>query len=425
MPMRINRLAAELQVPPTALLAWLADQGHGRYAREDQQLPDDLTRLARVRVRDIGAQARVTASSPPAPGAGGAAAPPATPPPPVPTIVEGADDAAMLAALFADVRPLSGRPPPPTRTLAVRPPAVRPPAPAPSPAPGRAPSTVAPARTEAPPPATGTPPRAAPTPAYVGTLEARVAELEDALARERAARSREAEVAARDAMSASAATDALTRRLAAAETRADALQATLDAAAADAQTARPVTLRTLLEARGLVGDDEIHLAFRALGDARLASEIAGVLRLAQPAELAEVLSLRLSLRARGESAPAHGACAVVEVPAERADAADIAPAVGRLSTACLVNGVRAIAWIGGAPHQHRALRERLDPRIRVHTFGPDRLPHASLDVDACFAWDPARARAVPGALSLSARSFPLAVDEAARALSERPAPGSP
>jgi hypothetical protein len=420
MPMRITRLAGELQVPPSALLAWLAAQGHSRYAREDQQLPDDIARLARARVRDITVQSRLTTDPTRSAGAGGAAAPPATPPRPAPSIAEAPADMDLLATVFADVRPLSGRAEAARPKQAVAPPRGGPAPRSAAPAPKPPPPTAAPAPAAVP---TSAAERAAPSTGYVRTLEARVTELETALAHAHAARLRDTEAASRAASDAAADIVGLGSRLADAEAARDSLRATLDAVTADAAAQRPVTLRALLEARGLVGDDEIHLAFRALGEGRMAAEIAGAARLSTPGELAELLSLRLSLRARGEPPPTHGACAVVEVPAERADAAGIAPSVARLSTACLIHGVRAIAWIGGAPHHHRALRERLDPRIRAHTFGPDRLPHASLAVDARFLWDPARALSVPGAVTLSARTFALALDQAARALSDGAPPG--
>ena len=127
-----------------------------------------------------------------------------------------------------------------------------------------------------------------------------------------------------------------------------------------------LSLRRALEARGLIGEDEMSQALRAVADARRARELLDGLFVADPDAFSAWLDDRVLLLGPDEVAP--GGLIGVHVPAERGEGSASPhnrPALTRLATACLVRGVRRLVVIGGTGAAQRVLREGMDPRIEL------------------------------------------------------------
>lgn len=134
----------------------------------------------------------------------------------------------------------------------------------------------------------------------------------------------------------------------------------------------PSTIRAACERRGLLSDDEIAAALRALLDAHRVSELAR-LALAQPEALDELLWERVLLLAEEDAVPAG--VVAVRVPPDRSEGRSASPnrsAMSRFTTACLVHNVKRVVIVGGSPAYHRLLKEGIDPRIDLRLIQGDR-----------------------------------------------------
>lgn len=137
---------------------------------------------------------------------------------------------------------------------------------------------------------------------------------------------------------------------------------------------RSASARALLEARGLVGDSELDLILRGLGDLH---EGAGLIELlsATDVEAAQLwLEDRVALVcASCTAAPGR---AVLSVPPARCDVcggSDIRRAVRRFQDAALLSGLGRVVIVGGSPQYHRQLRALVnDPRITLNLIPGDR-----------------------------------------------------
>ncbi len=161
------------------------------------------------------------------------------------------------------------------------------------------------------------------------------------------------------------------------------LRAELEARSAEPKPGLPQTLKALAAARGLLSEDELAVALRALLDAHRAAPLYELLVARNNEAVAAFLAERLVLAAEGE-APPSGVVAV-RVPAERSELKEegaIRKALDRFSTACLVNGKKRVVFVGGSPSYRRQLREGLDPRIDVRFVEGDqrRIPKAEADL---------------------------------------------
>ena len=144
--------------------------------------------------------------------------------------------------------------------------------------------------------------------------------------------------------------------------------------------AEAVSLRTVAERRGLRGEDELAVALRGLLDAHRIPDLARLV-VARPGDVELLLRDRVILLTKEEPAPTG--LVAVRVPPDRSEGR-LAPlnraALVRFSSACLVNGVRRVAVVGGSLSQHRVLKEGVDPRVELVLLPPGqrRLPTADL-----------------------------------------------
>ncbi len=128
-------------------------------------------------------------------------------------------------------------------------------------------------------------------------------------------------------------------------------------------------LRTLLAARGLLGDHEAGQALGALVQARLVAPLLDGLVAMEPERTARLLSERLVLASAETVERVPAGRAVVEIPAERCEVTgglDLVASGRRFTDACMLNGWTRVAIVGGNAWQHRVLGEDLvDARIRL------------------------------------------------------------
>ncbi len=125
-------------------------------------------------------------------------------------------------------------------------------------------------------------------------------------------------------------------------------------------------LRSLLEARGLRGEDEMGAALAALAGARRLGPLLTQFSTAHPDTFADFLVERLALTAPGES-PDAGRVAV-EVEANRSDllaTGAVNRAIAAFSEACLLAGKRRVLIVGGSPSYRKALQAGMDARIQL------------------------------------------------------------
>jgi hypothetical protein len=387
--MRIRKLAKELETDERAVMDLLVSLGHARYTDPEQQLPGAVEAQIRRHAREL-------------PKVGPA---PVLPTPRArPAEAAAEPDHAFFERAMAQVRPLAApprkapapRPPAPPPVKGGGPPAEKSPAPAAS---GKA--TAAPPAGKPPPATAGRAAAAAPTgkaaPAAPGKAAPGKAAPEKAApgARPAPGASRAlVKVPAVELDAALARVATLEAGLADALARAEAVEAELRETrerlgtlehsfaevdqhrrelqrAASAATAS-APLRACFERRGLLGDDEIAVAIRALLDAHRVSELARI-EVADPAAVEEWLWERVLLLAEDESTP-PGVVAV-RVPAERSEGVSSSAnraAMSRFSTACLVRNRKRIVIVGGSPAYHRILREALDPRLDVRLIPGNR-----------------------------------------------------
>ena len=163
--------------------------------------------------------------------------------------------------------------------------------------------------------------------------------------------------------------DALRAANEALEARVGAVERQFGGRAQEAPTG--ASLRQVLEARGLRGDDEMERAFVALADARRLRELLDLVRVADAAPLERYFDERLILVGQGLDAPPG--IPAVKVAPERSEVAAtpaLRSALTRLSTALLLTGHRRLVVAGGRAAHHRALRDGLDPRIELRSLLP-------------------------------------------------------
>jgi hypothetical protein len=375
--MRIRKLAKDLETDETALMEMLRGLGHVRYTDPEQQLPGAIEAQLRRHARDL----------------------PKTPPPqPFPTprarpLPDAEPDLALFERAMATVRPIGPQPKAPPRAVRAAP--VSPPRPPAGPpvephrgkvpeigAPRRVVSTIpaaAPVASVQPAPRALTTKPAAPAAARAPDPAERIAAAEARLVEEQA-RVKALEVRLSDAEARIEA--ALTREadlLVRAETLATSLeevdshrrQLQRDAGAVPEPT-ETATLGACFERRGLLGEDEIASALRALLDGHRAAELLRI-RVAEPDRLEELLWERILLL--GEDEPPPPGVVAVRVPPERSEGRQSSAnraAMSRFSTACLVHNVKCIVIVGGSPAYHRTLRDGLDPRLDVRLIPGNR-----------------------------------------------------
>lgn len=361
--MRVRKLAKDLECSPEQLLALLGRLGQARYHDAEQQLPDPIIQLVRRHAGDL--KKGKTWSPPPDTGPVRRLDGPR----PAPT---GAD-AEAIRDHYAGVKPLAA---PKPAAKAVKAVAARPVPRAGSPV-VVAPVVAAPA---GPTPAAPTPaPPAGLDPAVLAGLrsqEEAARAMIAALAEERAELQRDRAELREDRASLRADRDALVRRAEEAEAELARLRARLEAQEqelARARTASPATpevsLRRLLEARGLRGDDELGAALAGFAEAHRTRELFDVLGVLDVAAAEQLLSDRVVLLAPDEEVPTG--LVPVRVAPDRSEgpgAAAVRGGLNRLATALLIRGRRKLAVIGGPGALHRVLREALDVRIELRLF---------------------------------------------------------
>lgn len=391
---RIRKLAKELEVPEDQLLGLLRRLGHTRYSSGEQMLPEALLAQVRRHAPEL-RKAQPKRWEPPPDEGPVRNLDRVKPTPPSP------EEADVLRQALGGVQRLGAAPP------AARAPA-RPEAPRPSPRlePAR------PVRVEAlrpgpsvevhadelPDPATRPlPPNGgaahAGAPSVMDAVLRRVEEMERLLAERTLAlgeaRARLAELdvdrvtARMDRTLALGERDGARAELEGALAQVDALRSANEALEARVGAVErqfggrgqeaPVgaSLRQVLEARGLRGDDEMERAFVALADARRLRELLDLARLADAAPLERFFDERLILVGQGLDAPPG--IPAVKVAPERSEVAStpaLKAALTRLSTVLMVNGHRRLVVAGGRPAHHRALRDGLDPRIELRSVLP-------------------------------------------------------
>ena len=132
--------------------------------------------------------------------------------------------------------------------------------------------------------------------------------------------------------------------------------------------------RAAMEARGLVGESELDLVLRALGELHEGASLLGLLSVRDAEALEVWLEDRVAMVC-ASCAPAPGR-AVLQVPPSRCDVcggSDIRRAVKRFQDAALLSGLGRIVIVGGSPQYHRQLRALLtDPRITLNLIPGDR-----------------------------------------------------
>lgn len=311
--MRVRKMARELDRSPEDLLLLLKDLGHSRFRSGDDMLSDDVAEQLRKAARARPPQARLpTPRSRPAAQAS-AASP------------SGGD---LMASLVPGV----------TKTGA---PAARPKS-----APPRAPER--------------TPPSRAPAAQLPSAEEGAGALL--AAERERLA----AERSAIDARAAE-----LDARAATLDLRAAALDARELALEARSQSlAEPLYDRgsalSLLEERGLRGQDEAERAIAALASRHLLGGVLGALYPKDKASFARLLSERLVLV--GGAIPDGLDAPAVTVSPERADlpgGQTLTKLTNRVGEHLLLAGIRRVLLVGIPPKWHALLKESIDRRVEL------------------------------------------------------------
>ncbi|MDP2305298.1 MAG: hypothetical protein Q8P18_04645 [Pseudomonadota bacterium] len=370
--MRIRKLAKDLETDEVALMAMLRGLGHVRYTDPEQQLPGPIEAQLRRHARDL---------------------PKVAPPVQLPAArprpaAEAEPDLALFERAMATVRPIGPQPKAPPRAARAAPPSIPrpPPPPAVEPQRGKVPEIGAPRRVPVstlpagasvrPPPAANVGvPVASRAPDPVERAVAAEARLAEELGRVKALEARLAEAEARN--------EAILAReahlLAHAETLASSL-AEVDGhrrqlqrdAGSIAEPPATAPLGACFERRGLLGEDEIASALRALLDGHRAAELLRI-QVAEPDRLEELLWERILLLA--EDDPTPPGVVAVRVPAERSEGRQSSAnrtAMSRFSTACLVHNVKCIVIVGGSPAYHRTLRDGLDPRLDVRLIPGNR-----------------------------------------------------
>lgn len=165
----------------------------------------------------------------------------------------------------------------------------------------------------------------------------------------------------------------------------DAERVSLEQAWNRAASTRGEPLQDRLEARGLLGADEIERAIGALAQARLLRDVLWTLQVSQPAAFDKVLRERMVLVA--SPPPSNlprgvAAVAVADARAELPNAASCERLLARLGEALMQRGLRRVLLFGGAPSMQRLLRDGLDARIELTVLPGDERSVGLLAIEA-------------------------------------------
>lgn len=140
--------------------------------------------------------------------------------------------------------------------------------------------------------------------------------------------------------------------------------------------APPASARAIFEARGLLGDSEIDVVVRGLGEQREGGGLLALLEVADPSALESFLEDRVSLLCGEPACAAPPGRAILKVPPPRCDVcggSDIRRATRRFQEAALLNGLSRVVIVGGSPQYHRQLKALLtEPRLRLTLVPGDR-----------------------------------------------------
>lgn len=394
--MRIRKLAKDLETEESALMELLRGLGHVRYTDPEQQLPGPVEAQVRRHARDL---------------------PKAAPPKPLPVagprpVPEGEPDMVLFERAMATVRPIGGQPKSSPRASRSAPAPAPPPRPQPhlEPHRGKVPEIGAPRRGPA---ATAPPAAPAPRPVAAGPTPSTPPVAQSSVAAATVAAHRAEEQARVEALEARlAATEARLEASVAREAEAVARAEALADAGSIPEPVGTASLGTCFERRGLLGEDEIASALRALLDGRRAPELLRI-RVAEPGRLEDMLWERILLLAEDEPTP-PGVVAV-RVPPERSEGPQSSTnraAMSRFSTACLVHNIKCIVIVGGSLAYHRTLREGLDQRLDLRLIPGHRqgrvppVPSADLVILwASRSLDPGVASQFPQGMVIAHRSI--------------------
>ena len=174
----------------------------------------------------------------------------------------------------------------------------------------------------------------------------------------------------------------------------------------------PVGLRELGADRGLIGEDELLSALRALIDARRAGPLLDHLVARDAAGLERYFGERLILVSEGETAPVGRVAVVVPVArSELREDSSIRRALSLFSTTCLIHGRLKVAFVGGSPASRRQIKEGVDRRIDVRFVeaSPERNQRVE-GADLVIVWgalqvDPAVIQSFPEAIVVHQRDL--------------------
>ncbi len=381
--MRIRKLAKEVGVNEEVLLGLALELGLGRYADADQQLGKEAEERLRIAVRHRPPEMRHAVRTPNFLNR-----------PPVRPYVPGEDP--LWEGAIKGVAPLSSPKAPTTTTRGTgkAPPPAR--LPTPAVAPAKIPAKGAPAAGPAVQPSP-------PAPAKSTSVATHAIKSMEAQELEKTRAALEKSTIERDQLRAEleALQQRLTQlteqnllfagRMAKAMEEQERAARALDASSAEAAMLRervgsleqnlgaleerpgPLSLRKVLERRGIMGEDEGIMVLNALLQAQQGRTLLSLLSTEDPESFREFLHEKLLLVAEGDEVPPG--VVSFRVPNERSEAdppSAVRDALRRFSTACLVHNLRSVVVIGGTPAYHRVLREGLDGRLKLRLVPGDR-----------------------------------------------------
>jgi hypothetical protein len=129
------------------------------------------------------------------------------------------------------------------------------------------------------------------------------------------------------------------------------------------------SIRSLMQERGLRGQEEGRRAILALLHARRWEGLETLLAVERPQAAREALGLGVFLHCGQEACPAPETCAVVQVPPRRCEVCGGGSVSwDALNDALLLGGIREFVVLGGHPHVQGLLREQVDRRVDLRAF---------------------------------------------------------
>ncbi len=129
------------------------------------------------------------------------------------------------------------------------------------------------------------------------------------------------------------------------------------------------SIRSLMQDRGLRGQEEGRRAILALLHARRWEGLEALLTVERPQAAREALGLGLFLHCGEDTCPAPETCAVVQVPPRRCEVCGGGSVKwDALNDALLLGGIREFVVLGGHPHVQGLLREQVDRRVELRAF---------------------------------------------------------